>query len=141
MSAPALDNKTGFSAHPQLLLDKDGEKLAVVVKATFEAPHDASAPLELARGDRRRGIRLADVPWDVEKPEKSSLVFPGDLCLRKPGTDVVFAATAYAPGGKPVSSFDVLVQAGPLRRLFKVHGLRVWERGGAGISPGRPIAD
>jgi len=141
MSAPPVDNKTGFAAHPQLLLDKDGEKLAVVVKATFEAPHDASAPLELAAKGRRRGIRFADVPWDAEKPEKSSLAFAADLCLRKPGTDVVVAATGYAPGGKAVPAFDVYVQAGPARRLLRVHGLRVWERGGAGISQGRPIAE
>ena len=72
MNPPPMDNKTGFAAHPQVLLDKDGEKVVVIVKATFEAPHDASAPLERAPKDRRRGIRLADVPWDIKKPEKSA---------------------------------------------------------------------
>jgi hypothetical protein len=33
---PQVDNRTDFAVHPQLLLDKDGEKLAVVVKASFE---------------------------------------------------------------------------------------------------------
>ncbi|MBN2197043.1 MAG: DUF2169 domain-containing protein [Polyangiaceae bacterium] len=134
MESPPLDNKTGFAAHPQVLLDKDGEKLAVIVKATFEAPHDGSGPLELAPAARRRGIRLADVPWDPKKPEKSSSMYPADLCLRKPGTDVIVVATAYAPEGKPVPQFDAAVRVGSLHKVVRVFGLRVWEHRGAGLS-------
>ena len=39
---PAVDNRTDFFVHPQLLLDKDGEKLVTIVKATFEQEKDGT---------------------------------------------------------------------------------------------------
>jgi hypothetical protein len=138
MSQPPLDNQTDFAAHPQLLLDRDGEKLVTIVKATFELP-PGGGPLDLAPPERKRGIRFADVPWG--KPEVSSILYPADVCLRKPGTDVIVVARAYAPGGKPVPSFDVHVRVGPLEKRVRVFGLRVWEEGGAGLSSPRPVAE
>lgn len=138
MDQPPLDNKTDFAVHPQVLLDKDGEKLVAIVKATFEVhPHE----IALAPADRRRGIRLADAPWDPEKPQIPSILYPGDVCLRKPMTDVVVIGRAYAPGGQAVPSFDVYAQVGSLRKVLRVFGLRVWEHAGTGLSPARPIAD
>lgn len=137
MNQPPLDNQTDFRAHPQLLLTKDGERLVVVVKATFEFVPEARI-LELAPKERARGIRLADVPW--EDPEVSSVLYPADLCPAKPATDVVVVAVAHAPSGQPVPSFDVLVQVGPLSRSVRVCGLRVWEAGATGISAPRPVS-
>jgi hypothetical protein len=137
MDLPALDNKTDFAVHPQLLLDKDGERLCVMVKATFELQDDGS--LELAPAERTRGIRFADVPWEKDKPE--SIAYPGDVCLRKPGTDVIFVAGACAPGGKPVPSFDVRVEVGPLRKSLIVFGRRVWVDRGGGLTSPAPIAE
>ncbi len=138
MDQPPVDNTTEFAVHPQLLLDKDGEKLAAIVKATFEVPAPSGGVAELAPEARQRKVRLADVPWDDKKP--ASVAYPADLCLRKPGTDVVVVAIAYAPGGRPAPAFDTFAQVGPLRKAVRVYGLRVWEVGGAGISPPRPIA-
>jgi len=138
MSQPPLDNKTDFAAHPQLLLDRDGEKLVTIVKATFELPPGGGA-LVLAPEPRTRGVRFADVPWG--KPEISSVLYPADLCLRKPGTDVIVVARAYAPGGKSVPSFDVGVRVGALQKTVRIFGLRVWEEGGAGLSAARPVAE
>jgi hypothetical protein len=135
---PPLDNRTEFKVHPQILVDKDGEKLVCVVKATFHLPSLAGGTPELAPKKLQRGIRTKDVPWG--KPEISSVAYPADLCVRKPGTDVVFVARAFAPGGKAVPTFDVHVQVGPLRKTVRVFGLRVWHVGGSGLSPPRPIA-
>jgi hypothetical protein len=135
MDQPPLDDHTDFEVLPQTLLDLDGEKLVVIVKATFELR--PGAPLELAEEESRRIVRPGDVPWG--EPEKSSIAFPCDLCVRKPGTDVIVVGKAYAPGGIAVPSFDVAVRVGPLQKLCKVYGLRVWEAGGRGISPPRPI--
>lgn len=135
MDQPPLDNKTDFAVHPQLLLDKDGEKLVTVVKATFELLPDGT--LLLAPAERRRGIRSADVPWG--KPEVSSIAYPADLCVRKPGTDVIVVGRAFPQGG-PAPSFDVHVQVGALRKTLRIFGLRVWEAGGAGVSAPRPVA-
>src|ERR1700734_508355 len=95
MQPPALDNRTDFIVHPQLLLDAEGERLVVIVKATFELD---GGELSVAPPRRARPVRFADVPWEKEKPE--SVALPADVCLSKPGTDVVLFAKACAPGGK-----------------------------------------
>lgn len=137
MDQPRLDNETDFVAHTQMLLDRDAEKLIAIVKATFELGNDG-AP-ELAPPKRARGLRFADVPWEIDKPE--SIAFPADICLHKPGTDVVIVAKAYAPQGKPVPSFDVRVEVGPLQKSLVVFGRRLWVEGGSGLTPPAPISE
>ena len=138
MDQPPTDNTSEFLAHSQLLIDKDGEKLVTIVKATFELPPDGG-PLELAPEWSRRVVRKVDVPWG--EPEKSSIMFPCDLCLRKPGTDVVIVARGCAPNGEPAATFDVAARVGKLQKLLAVFGLRVWQAGGAGLTPPRPIQE
>ncbi|CAN93264.1 MULTISPECIES: DUF2169 family type VI secretion system accessory protein [Sorangium] len=135
MSQPPLDNKTDFAAHPQLLVDRDGEQLVTIVKASFELQDDGS--LELAPPERTRGVRLADLPWEEKKPE--SVAYPADVCLFKPATDVIFVATAYAPNGKAVPSFDVRVEVGPLKKSLVVFGKRLWVDKGAALTAPAPI--
>jgi hypothetical protein len=136
MHQPALDNKTDFAVHQQILLDSEGEKLIAIVKATFEI---RDGELVLAPAERTRGIRFADFPWEEEKPE--SIAYPADVCLRKPGTDVIFVAKACAPGGRAVPSFDVRVEVGSLRRSLTIFGQRLWvDKGGALTAP-QPIAE
>jgi hypothetical protein len=137
MDQPPVDNTTDFVVHPQLLVDKDGERLVAIVKATFVRAADLT--IELGSKKSQRKIRFADVPWG--KPEKSSILYPSDLCLLKPGTDVIVVAKAHAPGGKAVPSFDVAVRVGALQKLCRIHGLRVWQSGGNGLSAPRPIAE
>jgi hypothetical protein len=139
MAQPRVENRTDFVVHPQVLLDRDGEKLAAIVKATFECASTLGGPVEIAPKNRRRFVRLADVPWG--EPEKSSIAYPADTCLRKPATDVVFVARAHAPGGKAVPTFDAYVSVGRVRKAIQIHGLRIWEKDGAGISPPRPVRE
>lgn len=135
MDSPSLDNRTDFRALPLLLAGKSGEELAVVVKATFlRIPGEAA--LSLAPKKARRPVRAADVPWGA--PEKSSVRYPSDLCLSKPGTDVIVVAKACSPGDRPVPFFDAGVRVGPLEKSIRVFGLRVWEDRGAGLSAPRP---
>ncbi|MBL8721322.1 MAG: DUF2169 domain-containing protein [Myxococcales bacterium] len=132
MDSPPHDNHTDFEVHPQVLVDRDGEVLVCIVKATFELP-PMSSSLELAGEDDQRMIRMADVPWG--EPEKSSILFPSDLCVRKPGTDVVVVAEAHAPNGVPVPVFDCGIRIGYLEKYVRCFGLRVWEANGSGITP------
>ncbi len=134
---PAVDNNTDFFVHPQILLDKDGEKLVVIVKATFEQEKDGS--FEAAPADGCRGVRMADVPWG--KPEVPSIAYPADLCLRKIGTDVIVVAKAYPPAGKTVTTFDVLVQVGPIKKPLRIFGPRVWTQGGLGLTKPGPVTE
>ncbi len=135
---PPLDNQTDFIAHPQLLLDKDGEKLVAMVKATWVLPPGGD-DLELAAEEHQRGLRAAAIPWGL--PGESSTLFPADFCVRKPGTDVVLVARGYAPQSQPVEQFDVSVRVGPVSKVLRVFGLRVWEAAGAGLSSPRPISE
>jgi hypothetical protein len=144
MQPPRVDNHTDFVLEPQLLVDRDGEKLCAMVKGTFElvgwtSGVDGTGALVVAPPGRRRGLRPADVPWG--EPERSSVLYPGDYALRKPGTDVVVVAKGHAPGGRPAPHFDVGVRVGALGKSLRVHGLRVWERGGSGISTARPVTE
>lgn len=136
MDQPRLNNTTDFVAHTQLMLVHDAEKLVAIVKASFEW---VDGQIEIAPKFRDRGIRFVDIPWEQDKPE--SIAFPADLCLRKPGTDVIVVAKAYAPGGKPAPSFDVRVEVGPLKKSLTVFGRRLWVEKGTALTAPAPIAE
>ena len=133
-----MDNRTDFAVHPQLLLDVDGERLVAMVKASFELS-PGSSELEIAPEERNRGIRLADIPWG--EPEISSIAYPADVCIRKPGTDVIVVGKAYAPRDVPVATFDARVEVGSLSRSVRISGPRVWTAGGGGLTKPAPLAE
>jgi hypothetical protein len=139
MASPRLDNRTDFAVFPHILMDRDGEKLVTMVKATFECASPQGGELELPPRKRRRGLRLKDFPWDETKP--TPIAFPTDLCIRKPATDVIFVTRAHAPGGVAVPTFEAYAQVGSLRKAIAIHGLRVWEADGNGLPPARPVAE
>ena len=138
MDQPTLDNKTEFEAHQQMLLDIDGEKLVTVVKASFELP-DGASELVIAPAERNRPVRSADIPWG--EPDVSSIGYPSDLCLRKPGSDVVVVGKGYAPRDQPVPSFDVGVAVGALSKTLRLFGPRLWTGTGNAMSSPSPIAE
>ncbi|MEQ9317746.1 MAG: DUF2169 domain-containing protein [Polyangiaceae bacterium] len=133
-----MDNRTDFEAHPQVLLDVDGEKLVTVVKASFELPR-GSNELVIAPEERNRPVRPADIPWG--EPDVSSIGYPSDLCLRKPGSDVIVVGKGYAPGGEPVPSFDVHVTVGHMNKALRLFGPRVFTGTGLGMTKPSPIAE
>jgi hypothetical protein len=134
LDLPRFDNRTEFVAQPRVLLGKDGERLVVIVKATFAL--QPNGEVSLVDREHRRGLRAVDVPWG--EPEKSSVKYPGDLCIQKPGTDVVVVAAAHAPREKPAAWFDAGVRVGRLEKTVRYFGLRVWQDGGEGLSEPRP---
>jgi hypothetical protein len=135
MDAPRVDNQTELAAQPRMLMSKEGERLVLIVKATFaRLPREAA--LDLTPPEERRGIRGQDIPWG--DPEKSSIKYPSDLCLTKPGTDVIVVAAAHAPGGKAVPSFDAGVRVGSLEKTVRIFGLRVWAANGSALSAPGP---
>jgi hypothetical protein len=135
MDLPRVDNRTDFVAEPFVLIGRDGERLVLVVKATYVRPAGESV-LDPAPRRAQRRIRGADVPWG--EPEKGSIKYPADLCIAKPGTDVVVVASAHAPGGEAAPWFDAGVRVGLLEKAIRVFGLRVWEADGAGLTAPRP---
>ncbi len=142
MTLPRVENETDFIATPHLLVDKDGEKLALIVKATVEheegPPRGPDGTFTVAPRVRRRPVRAADVPWG--KPEVASVRYPSDLCLRKPGTDVIVVARAHAPRGEAVPRFDCGVRIGRVSKVVRVTGPRVWAGAGEALTEPTPIA-
>lgn len=146
MTLPRVANDTDFIAEPHVLVDRDGEQLCAIVKATFEYAPQVSSQAARARGDgsfqiapkdRRRKVRVADVPWG--KPEISSILYPSDLCVRKPGTDVIVVGRAHAPGGRPAPTFDASIRLGRLFKTVRITGPRVFRDDGRGVGAPQPI--
>ncbi|MFO0554133.1 MAG: DUF2169 domain-containing protein [Polyangiaceae bacterium] len=141
MSEPPVRNDTDFIADPQVLADRDGEKLCAIVKATFELvdgpARGADGTFAIAPKGRRRKLRSADFPWG--EPTKSSIMYPTDLCVYKPATDVVVVAVAHAPGGTPVPTFDAGVRVGRVQKVVRITGPRAWVAGGDALTQPRPV--
>ena len=141
MSLPRVDNDTPYLAEPHLLCDTEGDKLCAVVKATFEhvpgPPRGNDGTFVASPRFRRRPVRGADLPWG--KPDIASIRYPSDLCVRKPGTDVIVVACAFAPEAEPVTAFEAGVRLGRLQKMVRVTGPRVWLPDGNGVSSPRPV--
>ena len=136
---PKIENETDFVVEPHTLVDGDGERLVAILKATFELvpgqPRGRDGSFECAPAARRRGIRAADIPWG--EPETSSIAYPSDLCVHKPGTDIIVVGRAYPPSGEPVQTFDAGVRLGRVQKVVRITGPRVFAGSGDTITKPR----
>jgi hypothetical protein len=105
------------------------DTLIVVVKATFEL-----GPMPRLAAEQRP-IVLADEHWG--DPSTSSLRYPSEVHLAKPGTDVIVIGHARAPRERPVTELDVAVQVGDRSKRARVHGDRFWTEGFGVVQPSR----
>lgn len=122
-----VKNSTPFKASIALLPDAHGVDTAyVIVKGTFTIGE------RLTVADEQLPVALADEYHD--DPQSSSIRIPSDVCLMKPGTDVVVLGSAWAPAGTPSWRTDVSVSVGPLFKTVRVFGDRVWTSTAAGAS-------
>jgi hypothetical protein len=115
-------NTTPFRAALDIFPDRRGvDTLHVTLKATFRL-----GPA-LAVSDDQAPIRVADEY--TGEPASSSLRYPGERHLAKPGTDILLVGEAHAPRGEPVTTLDVALAVGPVRKVIRVVGDRQWQRG------------
>lgn len=115
------------------MIDRDGSvQLVVILKMRHRV--DASGQLDRVEGAE---IHLADQPNDPEAPDTSSTRFPCDLCLRKPGADVIVVGQAVPPK-LGTTEMDVMVRVGPVQKTLRVFGTRYWRRGVTGLHPSAP---
>lgn len=128
-----LDNRTPYAAERTWLRDKTGHHHWVVaVKGTFEiTPHG-----DLCIADDQPPPAL--LPEHHGDPSSTSLRFDSDLVPRKPTTEVLVNAYAYAPQGKPATSVPVSLRVGPIQKTILVHGPRVYYHGAAGLTTTAP---
>ena len=124
----ALDNQTPFEAERNWTTGLDGRDLwMVVVKGTFQVKPDGST--EPAAKQLKPNL----APKHRGEPDKTSLLHDVDFVLAKPNTDVLLEAHAYAPGGREAPQVDVMMKAGPIKRIARVFGDRTWKAGTFGV--------
>ncbi|MFN0062568.1 MAG: DUF2169 domain-containing protein [Myxococcaceae bacterium] len=135
MMPPELNTRSESAAvgmHPQLNLD--GSVLTVVViKQSFSILPGRECVT--AAGAE---IRMVDDPWDPDA-ESSSIRYPTDVCLHKPGADVIVVGEAIARGEVAVPELTVNIEVGPVKKALRVFGPRVWYKGLLGLTPSDPL--
>lgn len=132
-----LGNETPFTTTLTLFPDEHGvDTLVVVAVARFTFRGGA-----LRVADDQRPLRSADEFYGP--PHTSSLRYPGELHLRKPGTDILVLGDASS-AGRPVDVLDVGLRIGDhsgrpdgnlVDKHVRVTGDRTWQPEGAASRP------
>ena len=126
-----IKNRTPFAAAIVPGLDKEGrDTVTVIVKGTYDlggrtALVPSAAQVPIVHGETFHG-----------EPGLSSIKYEADACPAKKGTDVVLVG--HAVSLRPVSSLDVSLAVGPVRKVVHVSGDRVWFRSVGGIVASDP---
>lgn len=106
------------------MMDKNGcEFLVVVIKATYRIPENGKAPRPLIPAQP-----IFDADIFINEPGISAPLYEADYLLRKPMCDVLFAAQAHSPDGKPVTQLVVRADVAEMSKSIRVHGKRTWDR-------------
>ncbi|SAK72217.1 hypothetical protein AWB82_04414 [Caballeronia glebae] len=131
-------NHTSYAADRTWVQDRDANKIwFVLVKATFDILADGTTSL----AEKQESVLRVAQPRG--KFGESSLIYESDILGLKPATDIVVNGHAWAPNGRPVASVDVGFAVGPVRKILRVFGDRVWERTvmrGIAMSTPRPFS-
>ncbi len=123
MDQPVLNIGTSAAVEVAPMLGMDGRVIqSVMIKERFGL---TSGPLRRIGGAQ---IEMSDVPWEDAPPEAGSTKVPSDLCLFKPGTDVLFCGRIIVPEGLSAPHLDALIRVGPVEQPLRAFGPRVWER-------------
>lgn len=117
-----LINRLPFPAMAFRQFDADG-KLDCIVSMRGTFIHVQDGNLEIA--PQQESFQWEDAY--AGDPHTSVLLRQSDLTPNKPGTDVTFLGNAYAPDGKPASSWQPRLRVGPVSKTLEVHGERHWQ--------------
>src|SRR5512140_1067787 len=127
-------NATPYAAIDVPMLDRTGrEMVVVIVKATFKLGKEG----KLLPADAPSPVRVADVLRDPKNPERSSALYPSDLCLEKRGTDLVIVGKATSK--KKVTHVDVGISAKAKTVTLRVHVMREYFRGLMEVAISAPV--
>jgi hypothetical protein len=128
MPHPRLDNQTPYVVEPLFYDDEDGDPTCVVLtRATFEL----GAHNQLALLEEQPGVELAGECYG-EDSETSCYRLEPEVAPFKAATDVV--AIGHACAIRPRTTMvDVGLQVGPLRKIARVYGERMWFKSAVGF--------
>lgn len=117
----SVDNRTPFPSLAFRQYNLAGDLLGVVVaRGTFKLTN--GGPLQIA--DKQYPLVMSDT-YDGD-PHLTPQMACTDLAPYKPATDVTFLGAAFAPAGKPASSWTCGLRVGPVEKRLRVHGPRFW---------------
>lgn len=117
----SVDNRTPFPSLAFRQYNLAGDLLGVVVaRGTFKLTN--GGPLQIA--DKQYPLVMSDT-YDGD-PHLTPQMACTDLAPYKPATDVTFLGAAFAPDGKPASSWTCGLRVGPVEKRLRVHGPRFW---------------
>lgn len=126
-----VDNRTPFAADRAWVRDRNGAEVwLVAVKCTFDITPDGST---VVSKDQPPVLRIAE----HHAGPGSSVKYEADLVRTKTTTDVIVIGHAYAPDGRPATRMDVAFAVGPVHKVLRVTGDRVWR--GFGTSSPEPF--
>ena len=121
-----VDNRTPFAAERGWVRDRNGAELwLVAVKCTFDILPGGDTAVSAEQPPVLR------VPEYYGDPSTSRIKYENDLVLTKATTDVILVGHAYAPDGRPVTQMDAGFKVGPVQKLVRVTGDRVWNASGS----------
>jgi len=127
-----LDNTTPFTALTCTFPDLRGaDCLHVFVKGGFRIAENWPLLAE------QPPMQAEDLY--LAEPGASSLLFPSDIHIGKPSTDVLLVGSACAPEGELVHAMDVRLCIESREKLLRVNGDRVWQNGRP--SPPQPFSE
>jgi hypothetical protein len=115
-----IENPTLFDVAALPLIGPKGKSLlTVIAKGTFTFGPGHSEPAA-----DQIPIAYGDVYED--EAAGGGVRYESDIVPFKPGTDIVLAATAHAPGGRPATEVPVAVKVGTMEKRLMVFGERYW---------------
>lgn len=125
----SLDNRTPYKVGRGWGRDKQGvHEWIVAVKGTFDIVPGGVPDLS---SEQLSPLLVADY---AGKPGRSSVLYEADILPQKPTTDITLNATAYAPNGRPSTSFPVTMTVGSVQKALRVIGDRRWMRTPVGLA-------
>lgn len=128
-----VHNLTPFAADRSWIRDRDGAEVwLVAVRCTFDIHANGTTTPATEQGP----VMLA--PKYFGDAATTSLQYDTDFVLTKPTTDVVLHGSAYAPRGKAVTSVDVTMQVGHMRKALRVVGERRYRKSFVGLTTEDP---
>lgn len=117
-----IENQTPFAADRCAVADRDGaDLLFVVLKGTYV--YRGRGELEVS--DEQCPVELVD--QYLEEPGLSSVTYASDFSMGKRGTDVAVIGHAY-PLRPSDTEVNAGIEVGPVQKLVRVFGDRVWSR-------------
>lgn len=118
-----IRNETDFEVATTFGTGQDNQPcIAFIVKATFRLPQQIGETPTLAG----QQLPIAAAAEYFDGDSSGSVSMESDMVTFKPYADIVVSGTAYAPGGRPSSSVDVLVRVGQKRKVLRIFGDRQW---------------